>query len=92
MNKSDLIKVLNENNLFFSINDTNDSVNLIINFISESLSDKNRIELRNFGTFSVRQRKKRISRNPKTGTSIAVQEKSYPYFRASKSLKETLNN
>ena len=45
MNKSDLIKVLNENNLFFSINDTNDSVNLIINFISESLSDKNRIEL-----------------------------------------------
>ena len=92
MNKSELIKVLNKKNLFFSVNDTNDSVKLIINFITENLADKNRIEFRNFGTFSVRQRKKRISRNPKTGTSISVQKKFYPYFRASKSLKETLNN
>ena len=50
-----------------------------------------RIEIRNFGTFSTRKREKRISRNPKTVTSVLVEEKSHPYFRASKNLKNSLN-
>ncbi len=45
-----------------------------------------------FGSFSTRKRNRRISRNPKTGKSILVQEKKHPYFRASKRLKEVLNN
>ena len=91
MNKSDLIKKLSNKDESFTENDIEKSVNSIINFISKSLSSKRRIEVRNFGTFSIRHREKRLSRNPKTGTSVLAQAKSHPYFRASKNLKQSLN-
>ena len=91
MNKSDLIiKISNKSDLF-SDNDIEKSVNTILTFISESLIKKNRIEVRNFGTFSIRTRERRLSRNPKTGTSVLVEAKKHPYFRASKNLKQSLN-
>ena len=46
---------------------------------------------RNFGTFSIRSREERLSRNPKTGTTVLVEAKKHPYFRASKDLKQSLN-
>jgi integration host factor subunit beta len=49
------------------------------------------VEIRNFGSFSARKRDKRLSRNPKSGTSVLVEPKNHPYFRASKNLKESLN-
>ena len=91
MNKSDLAKKLFDDGKTPSLDDSEKSINLIISFISESLSKGNRIELRNFGTFSIRSRDQRVSRNPKTGTSVLVEKKHHPYFRASKHLKESLN-
>ena len=91
MNKSDLIKKISNKLDFFSENDIERSVNSIINLISKSLSKSQRIEVRNFGTFSIRFREERLSRNPKTGTSVLVEAKHHPYFRASKSLKQSLN-
>ena len=91
MNKSDLVKRLSNNTSSLDEDDLQQSVNSILNIISNSLSDSNRVEIRNFGTFSSRQRKSRISRNPKTGTSVLVEAKNYPYFRAAKYLKESLN-
>ena len=92
MNKSHLIKNLIKRNEFLSKNDIEHSINLILESIGDSLSDGGRVELRGFGSFSTRKRNKRISRNPKTGKSISVQEKNHPYFRASKKVKEALNN
>ena len=91
MNKSDLVKRLSNNTSSLDEDDLHQSVNIILNIISNSLSDSNRVEIRNFGTFSSRLRKSRISRNPKTGTSVLVEAKNYPYFRAAKYLKESLN-
>ena len=91
MNKSDLVKRLSNNTSSLDEDDLQQSVNTILNIISNSLSDSNRVEIRNFGTFSSRLRKSRISRNPKTGTSVLVEAKNYPYFRAAKYLKESLN-
>ena len=91
MNKSHLIEKVAEKNKFLSYKDTEDSINLILNFLSTSLALGSRAEIRGFGAFSVRKRNKRIARNPKSGKSIEVQEKSHPYFRSSKSLKESLN-
>lgn len=91
MNKVDLIKTLKEKNYFLTENDIKDSVNLILNTLSDSLSNGDRIELRGFGSFSTRKREERISRNPKTGKSISVQKKYHPYFRPSKDLKEVIN-
>ena len=91
MNKSELIRNLIRNNEYLSKDDVEHSINLIIESIGKALSDENRVELRGFGSFSIRKRKKRISRNPNTGKSISVEEKNHPYFRASKYLKESLN-
>jgi len=91
MNKSDLIKKISENSDSLNEDDLEQTVNTILNLISSSLSKGDRVEIRNFGTFSVRSRDQRISRNPKTGTSVLVEPKNHPYFRASKFLRESLN-
>ena len=91
MNKSDLIKRISDGEVLLNEEDFEQSVNTILSLISNSLSNGNRVEIRNFGTFSIRSRKQRISRNPKTGTSVLVEAKHHPYFRASKRLKESLN-
>ena len=92
MNKSDLIK-----NISFKIGslkktDTEEAVNQLINLISDSILEKNRVEIRGFGTFSSRYRSVRLARNPKTGTSITVGSKFYTYFRPSKLLKRQVKD
>ena len=91
MNKSDLIKKISENKDPLYAEDSEQTVNTILNLISNSLSNGDRVEIRNFGSFSVRSRDQRISRNPKTGTAVLVEPKNHPYFRASKFLRESLN-
>lgn len=92
MNKSKLIEAVHKTNIHLGEDDVQDSVNLIISFLSEKLSIRDRAEIRGFGTFSVRERKKRVARNPKTGKSISVNTKFHPFFRSSKALKEAINN
>ena len=91
MNKSDLVNNISNKSDSFTEDDIEKSVNSILELISKSLSKKQRVEVRNFGTFSVRSREERLSRNPKTGTSVLVEAKNHPYFRASKNLKQSLN-
>ena len=91
MIKSELIKKIADKKKLFSDNDIEDSVKSILDFMSDALQNSDRVEIRNFGTFSVRYREKRVSRNPKMGTAVFVEAKHYPYFRASKYLKESLN-
>ena len=91
MNKSDLINKISNKSDSFSKEDIEKSINSILNLITQSLSGKHRVEVRNFGTFSIRSRDERLSRNPKTGTSVLVEAKNHPYFRASKKLKQSLN-
>ena len=91
MNKSDIIKKFSDNSDTLTESDLGQAVNSILALISDSLSNGNRVEVRNFGTFSIRLREKRLSRNPKTGTSVLVDAKYHPYFRASKHIKESLN-
>tara|TARA_B100001027_G_C16155561_1_gene280131 strand:+ start:99 stop:377 length:279 start_codon:yes stop_codon:yes gene_type:complete len=91
MTRSDLVKRLSNKIASLSDEDVKISVDSIADMIIETLQNNDRLEIRNFGTFSVRKRDQRISRNPKTGTSILVQSKNHPYFRASKFLRESLN-
>lgn len=91
MNKSDLVNNISNKSDSFTDDDIEKSVNSILELISKSLSKKQRVEIRNFGTFSIRSREERLSRNPKTGTSVLVEAKNHPYFRASKNLKQSLN-
>ena len=66
-------------------------VNTIFDTISEALIQGNRVELREFGVLSVRTRKARTGRNPKTGAAVQVLEKKVPFFKAGKAVKQALN-
>ena len=91
MIKSDLVNSLLSKSDTFSYEDIEKSVKSILDLITQSLANNQRVEVRNFGTFSTRSREQRLSRNPKTGTSVLVEQKKHPYFRASKNLKQSLN-
>ncbi|MBQ3696078.1 MAG: integration host factor subunit beta [Alphaproteobacteria bacterium] len=66
-------------------------VNTIFDTITEALVEGNRVELREFGVLSVRTRKARTGRNPKTGASVQVSQKKVPFFKAGKAVKQALN-
>ena len=91
MNKSDLKKRIAKKLNHLNKGDVEEGSSIIIQHLINSLYSENRIELRGFGSFSLRKRKERFSRNPKTGKSILVESKSYLYFRPSKDLKD-INN
>lgn len=66
-------------------------VNTVFESIVDSLKDGEKIELRGFGSFRIRERGSRIGRNPKTGARVDVPSKRIPYFKPGKQLKELLN-
>ena len=91
-NKSDLIKNISSRVNLLKKRDIKKGVTQILSYITENLSKGKRIEIRGFGSLSLRPRKSRIGRNPRTGSSIAIERKFHPYFRASKELKRRINN
>ena len=66
-------------------------VGAIFDSITEQLAGGGRVELRGFGAFSTRQRDARVGRNPRTGDSVSISEKSVPFFKTGKQLRERLN-
>ena len=91
MKKSDLIFLLSRNLRDYNEIDINLSADLIQKAICESLRKRNRVEIRGFGSFCIRDRKSIRARNPKSGESIELPKRSIPYFRASKLLKQRIN-
>ena len=67
-------------------------VNTVFDSIVQSLKEGEKIELRGFGSFRIRQRGPRTGRNPKTGAKVEVPSKRIPYFKPGKELKELLNS
>ena len=67
-------------------------IDIFFNTIENSLKEKNSVELRDFGTFFIREIKEKYSaRNPRTGEMIYVPKKNKVRFRASKKFKQFLN-
>jgi len=91
MKKSDFIFYLSQNLEDYNELDINLAADLIQKAILESLKKRNRVEIRGFGSFCIRDRKSIRARNPKSGQSIELPKRSIPYFRASKLLKDRLN-
>ncbi len=90
MNKSELIKALaDETNL--PMEDAVLVVSTFVDCMKESLLAGERVEIRGFGSFKVKEYEGYTGRNPKTGDSVTVKPKRLPFFRAGKELKEYLN-
>jgi integration host factor subunit beta len=66
-------------------------VDTIFDAVIGALKAGDKIEIRGFGSFRIRQRKPRIGRNPKTGAKVDVPAKRVPYFKPSKELRDLVN-
>ncbi|MBM3559734.1 MAG: integration host factor subunit beta [Alphaproteobacteria bacterium] len=91
MTKSELIASLAERNPHLYQRDVGRIVGTIFDEVTAALARGGRVELRGFGTFSVKRRGPRVGRNPRTGESVTVSEKVVPYFKTGKELRERLN-
>lgn len=91
MNKLKIVEEITRREPYLNKQDIKQGLDILLNFVTQSLCEKKRMEIRGFGSFSVRLRKRRMSRNPKTGHPVAIESKFYPYFRSSKSIKYELN-
>lgn len=90
MIKSELVaKLAEQTNL--NKTDAERVVSTVFDEITKALIGGNRVELRGFGVLSVRARKARQARNPKTGAKVSVEAKRVPFFKAGKSINDALN-
>jgi len=91
MIKSELINKIADANPHLYHRDVERIVSTIFDEITGALVRGDRVELRGFGAFSVKDRPARIGRNPRTGEKVPVAEKRVPYFKTGKDLREQLN-
>ncbi|MGI8786446.1 MAG: HU family DNA-binding protein [Pyrinomonadaceae bacterium] len=90
MTKADLVeRVSSEAEM--TKKDAEQLVEIIFDSIIGSLNRGEKIELRGFGSFRVRERNARKGRNPKTGASVNIPAKRVAYFKPGKELKEMIN-
>ena len=87
MTKSELIQQLAGENPHLYLRDVERIVNTVFDEISDALSRGDRVEIRGFGAFSVKEREARTGRNPRTGEAVEVAEKKVPFFKTGKQLE-----
>ncbi len=87
MTKRDLIDEIVRLYPVYSRRDAEVIVNSVFEGMTEALCRGDRIEIRGFGSFVVKQRQPREGRNPKTGEIVAVASKRVPFFKVGKELK-----
>lgn len=91
MTKSELIEAMARRQIHLAHHDVELGVKEILEYVSQSLSSGERIEIRGFGSFSLHFRPPRVGRNPKTGDSVALPGKYVPYFKPGKELRDRVN-
>ena len=91
MIKSELIQRIAAANPHLYHRDVERIVNVIFGEIVDALARGDRVELRGFGAFSVKHRPARAGRNPRTGAHVPVDQKSVPFFKTGKEMRERLN-
>ena len=92
MTKNDLIKELQGELKSYSLQDVTYAVNIIFDSMINAIKRGERIELRGFGSFTVRERKPRLGRNPKSGAEVKLEERKVPFFKTGKELRIKVNN
>ena len=91
MTRSQLIEQLAAQNPHLAHREAERIVNAIFETIAAALAQGDRIELRGFGSFTVKERAPRVGRNPRTGETVQVPAKLYPYFKSGKGLRRRIN-
>lgn len=92
MLRSELVSRLAEERPHLPLKRVEQAVDVIFEEISSALERGDRVELRGFGAFSVREREARKGRNPRTGETVSVPAKKVPFFKAGKELRMRIND
>ena len=90
MKKSDLIAQLSEKEQL-SGKEAFDIVNWVFDGFTDALRKGGRVEIRGFGSFTVRDYSPYLGKNPKTGQRVQIGSKKLPYFKVGKEMKERVN-
>lgn len=91
MTKSELIEKLSDGHELLNKKDAETVINLIFGGIGDALSQGSRVEIRGFGSFSVRERDAREARNPKSGELVKIPSRRTPFFKTGKELRERVD-
>ncbi|HEX9776797.1 MAG TPA: integration host factor subunit beta [Geopsychrobacteraceae bacterium] len=92
MTKSELIDKLSDEHHMLNKKDAESVINLIFNGIGDALATGDRVEIRGFGSFSVREREAREARNPKSGELVRIPSRKTPFFKTGKELRERVDD
>ena len=91
MTKSELTETLSKE-LNLSLQTSTGIVSTILDYMTDTLVNGDNVELRGFGSFSVKHYDSYTGRNPKTGKKTVVKEKKLPIFKVGKELREAVNS
>jgi integration host factor subunit beta len=91
MIRSELVEKVAAENPHLYQRDVERIIATIFDEIIDAMAEGDRVELRGFGSFSVKQRDARRGRNPRTGEAVDVDEKHVPFFKTGKLLRDRLN-
>jgi len=92
MIKSELVQKISDQNPHLYQRDVENIVNAILGEIIAAMARGDRVELRGYGAFSVKERPARTGRNPRTGAHVEVDQKCVPFFKTGKEMRERLNH
>ena len=91
MTKSELIERILETNNLLNLKSSEILVNTVFDSIEEALKAGDKVEIRGFGSFTIRERLGREARNPKSGDLVRIPAKKTPFFKTGKELRERVN-
>ncbi|MBW4056326.1 MAG: integration host factor subunit beta [Proteobacteria bacterium] len=91
MTKSELIEKVVQSHGMLNIKVSEIVVNTVFDSIEEALKSGDKVEIRGFGSFTIRERLGREARNPKSGEVVRIPSKKTPFFKTGKDLKERVN-
>ncbi len=92
MTKSDLVQTLSEKISTLTKKECEVIVDTVFQNMRDALHRGEKIEIRGFGSFTVRVRRAKEGRNPKTGEKVSIPEKRIPFFKVGKELRELVNS
>jgi integration host factor subunit beta len=92
MTKSELVEKLLAANAILNRRDSETVVDIIFDSVRNALKNGEKVEIRGFGSFTIRERNPREARNPKNGEVVSIPSKKTPFFKTGKELRERVNN
>ncbi len=91
MTKAELVDKISEKKPSLTRKQMEVIVNTVLDSIKDALSRDDKVEIRGFGSFRIRNRRAKEGRNPRTGEAVSVPPKKVPFFKAGKEMREMVD-